>query len=159
MVDWIISLNTHFKCQPETLFRSIQILDRFLSKKVVQLYRFQLVGIGAFLIAVKLEEDLIKLSLAELSNATENTISSDELQYIELIIAETLGYNFLVPTYHDFIPSEIYSDPHVIKHIYDLLEMSLFDYELQLLHSPSEIVGLVNNKLSQCSVIVKNFSM
>ena len=56
LVDWLIEVHSKFKLQKETLFITINIIDRFLEKTVVSKSRLQLVGVTALLIASKYEE-------------------------------------------------------------------------------------------------------
>jgi G2/mitotic-specific cyclin 1/2 len=58
LVDWLVEVHTRFQLLPETLFLTMNIVDRFLSAKVVRLERLQLVGITAIFIASKYEEVL-----------------------------------------------------------------------------------------------------
>jgi G2/mitotic-specific cyclin 1/2 len=58
LVDWLIEVHTRFRLLPETLFLAVNIVDRFLSQKVVPLDKLQLVGITAMFIASKYEEVL-----------------------------------------------------------------------------------------------------
>ena len=45
-----------FRLLPETLFLAVNIIDRFLTKRVVSLVKLQLVGVTAMFIAAKYEE-------------------------------------------------------------------------------------------------------
>ena len=56
LVDWIIEVHTKFRLLPETLFLAVNIIDRFLSLRVVSLVKLQLVGVTALFIASKFEE-------------------------------------------------------------------------------------------------------
>lgn len=56
LVDWLIEVHRKFELMPETLHLTINIVDRFLSKKVVSRKELQLVGISSMLIACKYEE-------------------------------------------------------------------------------------------------------
>ena len=57
LVDWMIHIQTLFRLLPETLFISVNIVDRFLSKRQLQEDKFlQLIGSAALLIACKFHE-------------------------------------------------------------------------------------------------------
>ena len=56
LVDWLIEVHRKFDLMPETLYLTMNIVDRFLSVKVVPRKELQLVGISAMLIACKYEE-------------------------------------------------------------------------------------------------------
>ena len=56
LVDWIIEVHLRFKLMPETLFLTINLIDRYLEKKQIMRTRLQLVAVAALLIASKYEE-------------------------------------------------------------------------------------------------------
>lgn len=56
LVDWLIEVHRKFELMPESLYLTINILDRFLSMKTVPRRELQLVGISSMLIACKYEE-------------------------------------------------------------------------------------------------------
>lgn len=56
LVDWLIEVHYKFELRKETLYLTINIIDRFLSMKVVPRKELQLVGIASMLIACKYEE-------------------------------------------------------------------------------------------------------
>lgn len=56
LFDWLIEVHRKFELMPETLYLTINIVDRFLSVKAVRKKELQLVGISAMLLASKYEE-------------------------------------------------------------------------------------------------------
>jgi hypothetical protein len=56
LVDWLIEVHRKFELMPETLYLTINIVDRFLCVKAVSRRELQLVGISSMLIASKYEE-------------------------------------------------------------------------------------------------------
>lgn len=56
LVDWLIEVHRKFDLMPETLYLTVNIVDRFLSLKTVPRRELQLVGISSMLIACKYEE-------------------------------------------------------------------------------------------------------
>lgn len=56
LVDWLVQIHARYHLIPETLWIAINIIDRFLSKRVVSLVKLQLVGVTAMFIASKYEE-------------------------------------------------------------------------------------------------------
>ena len=51
LVDWLLKVHTKFKLMPETLFLTINIIDRYLSHEIVTRKELQLVGVTAMHIA------------------------------------------------------------------------------------------------------------
>lgn len=56
LLDWLVKVHLRFQLLPETLYLTVNLIDRFLSLKVVTLNKFQLVGATALFIAAKYEE-------------------------------------------------------------------------------------------------------
>ena len=56
LVDWLIEVHYKFKLLPETLFLTINLIDRYLERVQVHRTKLQLVGVTSMLIASKYEE-------------------------------------------------------------------------------------------------------
>jgi hypothetical protein len=56
LVDWLVEVHLKFKLVPETLYLTVNIIDRYLERKEVSRPKLQLVGVTALLIASKYEE-------------------------------------------------------------------------------------------------------
>ena len=56
LVDWLVEVHMKFKLVPETLYLTVNIIDRYLERAEVSRPRLQLVGVTALLLASKYEE-------------------------------------------------------------------------------------------------------
>ena len=56
LVDWLINVHAKFKLLPETLYITVNLVDRYLSKIKIEKEEVQLVGVAALMIATKYEE-------------------------------------------------------------------------------------------------------
>jgi G2/mitotic-specific cyclin 1/2 len=56
LTDWLVQVHICFCLMPETLFLAVNILDYFLSTRIVSLAKLQLVGITCLCIASKVKE-------------------------------------------------------------------------------------------------------
>ena len=56
LVDWLVEVHLKFKLVPETLYLTVNLIDRYLAKTEVSRPKLQLVGVTALLIASKYEE-------------------------------------------------------------------------------------------------------
>ena len=56
LIDWLIEVHLKFKLLPETLFLTINMIDRYLEKQIIPRTKLQLVGVTAMLLASKYEE-------------------------------------------------------------------------------------------------------
>lgn len=56
LIDWLLEVHLKLDLMPETLYLTVNIIDRYLSIQTVTKGKLQLVGITAMLIACKYEE-------------------------------------------------------------------------------------------------------
>ena len=56
LVDWLVEVHLKFKLVPETLYLTVNLIDRYLERREVTRPKLQLVGVTALLIASKYEE-------------------------------------------------------------------------------------------------------
>ncbi|KAI5420878.1 Cyclin-B1-4 [Lathyrus oleraceus] len=56
LIEWLIEVHRKFELMPEIFYLTLNIVDRFLSMKVVPRKELQLIGISSMLIASKYEE-------------------------------------------------------------------------------------------------------
>lgn len=56
LIDWLVEVHNKFELFPETLYLTIDLVDRYLSTKVVSRKELQLIGISSMLLACKYEE-------------------------------------------------------------------------------------------------------
>ncbi|ESK89032.1 g2 mitotic-specific cyclin-b [Moniliophthora roreri MCA 2997] len=91
LVDWLIQIHLKYHMLPETLWIAINIMDRFLSERVVSTIKLQLVGVTAMLIAAKYEE-IMAPSVEEFVFMTEQAYTKDEILKGERIILQCLDF-------------------------------------------------------------------
>ncbi|GJJ08317.1 hypothetical protein Clacol_002528 [Clathrus columnatus] len=91
LVDWLLQLHLRYGLLPETLWIAINIVDRFLTKRVVSLVKLQLVGVTAMFIAAKYEE-ILAPSVEEFVFMTNGGCRKDEILKGERIILQTLDF-------------------------------------------------------------------
>lgn len=56
LIDWLIDVHMKFKLLPETLFITINLVDRYTELKQIKRKNYQLIGVTCMLIASKYEE-------------------------------------------------------------------------------------------------------
>jgi len=151
LVDWIIEVHCKCKLQLETLFLSVNIIDRFLQRQQVARKRFQLVGVTALMIAAKFEE-IYPPEVAEFVDLTDNAYTTDEVHDTELTILNLLDFRLCGPTVAHFF--ERYQRLIKCKEmqyylIQYMLELTLLDVKM-LKYSPVELAAsacLLSRKL------------
>ena len=56
LIDWLVDVHSKFKLVNETMFLTVNLIDRFLGKVQVTRQKLQLVGVTCMFIATKYEE-------------------------------------------------------------------------------------------------------
>ena len=102
LVDWLIEVHTRFRLLPETLFLAVNIVDRFLSSKVVPLDKLQLVGITAMFIASKYEE-VLSPHVGNFVHVADDGFTVDEVLSAERYTLSTLKYDLSYPNPMNFL--------------------------------------------------------
>lgn len=96
LIDWLIEVQWKLKLLPETLFLSVNLIDRFLSKRAVSMPKLQLVGLTATLIASKVEEVLAP-SVANFIYLADNAYEASELLKAERYMLQVLNFAINYP--------------------------------------------------------------
>ena len=91
LIDWLRQVHLRYHLMPETLWIATNIIDRFLSKRVVSMVKLQLVGVCAMFIASKYEE-ILAPSVEEFVFMTANGYRKEEILKGERIILESLEF-------------------------------------------------------------------
>lgn len=97
LVDWLIEVQWKLKLLPETLYLSINIVDRILGLKRVSLSRLQLVGIASTLLASKYEE-VVAPSIQNFVFLADNSYNANELLTAERYIFQMLNFSLAYPS-------------------------------------------------------------
>ncbi|CAG8696422.1 12990_t:CDS:2 [Rhizophagus irregularis] len=131
LVDWLIEVHHKFRLLPETLFLAVNIIDRFLSVRVVSLVKLQLVGITGLFIAAKYEE-LLAPSIKNFIYMADNGYTEEEILKAERYVLTTIDFKLCYPNPMNFLRRSSKADHFdiqartVAKY---LMEISLVDYK------------------------------
>lgn len=142
LVDWLVEVHLKFKMVPESLYITIQVIDRYLSLKTVRRSKLQLVGVASLLVAAKYEE-IYPPELKELVYITDNAYSKQEILEMEAEILTTLDYRFTLPTIHSFLCRFLkaaHADRSMVQLSCYLTERCLQEYSM-LRFFPSQIAA------------------
>ncbi|EUC67047.1 G2/mitotic-specific cyclin cdc13 [Rhizoctonia solani AG-3 Rhs1AP] len=96
LMDWIIQVHSRFRLLPETLFLATNIIDRFLSMRIVSLVKLQLVGITGLFVASKYEE-IMAPSVQNFLKVSDSGYSEQEILQAEKYILRTIGWDLSYP--------------------------------------------------------------
>ena len=142
LVDWLLEVHTRFRLLPETLFLTVNIIDRFLSSKVVQLDRLQLVGVTAMFIASKYEE-VLSPHVQNFVHVADEGFKEHEILSAERFVLSALDYDLSYPNPMNFLRRISKADNYDIqtrtlgKY---LLEIGCLDHRF-LKHPPSLVAA------------------
>lgn len=142
LVDWLLEVHTRFRLLPETLFLAVNIIDRFLSTKVVQLDRLQLVGVTAMFIASKYEE-VLSPHVQNFRHVADDGFTEEEILSAERFVLAALNYDLSYPNPMNFLRRISKADNYDIqtrtlgKY---LLEISCLDHRF-IGHPPSQVAA------------------
>lgn len=87
---------------PETLYLTVNVIDRYLALKQVRRSKLQLVGVASLLLASKYEE-IYPPELSDLVYITDKAYNKKEILEMENDIVCTLQWDMTVPTVHSFL--------------------------------------------------------
>ncbi|KAJ5121597.1 uncharacterized protein N7515_009558 [Penicillium bovifimosum] len=96
LMDWLVQVHQRFNLLPETLFLTVNYIDRFLSYKVVSMGKLQLVGATALFIAAKFEE-ITAPSVQEIVYMVDGGYSVDEILKAERFMLSILNFDLAWP--------------------------------------------------------------
>jgi cyclin B len=97
LIDWLTEVHLKFKLVAETLYLTVDILDRYLEKVLVTKARLQLVGVTALLIASKFE-DVYAPEVNDLVYITDKAYDRESIINMEASILKTLDFNISCPS-------------------------------------------------------------
>ncbi|BAF15478.1 cyclin-B2-1 [Oryza sativa Japonica Group] len=138
LIDWLIEVHHKFELMDETLFLTVNIVDRFLEKQVVPRKKLQLVGVTAMLLACKYEEVAVPV-VEDLVLISDRAYTKGQILEMEKLILNTLQFNMSVPTPYVFMRRFLkaaQSDKQLQLLSFFILELSLVEYQM-LKYRPS----------------------
>lgn len=91
LLDWIVQVDERFQLLPETLYLTVNLIDRFLSKAPIKLSKFQLVGAVAMFIAAKYEE-INCPTIKDFIYMLDNAYTKEELIEAERYVLNALDF-------------------------------------------------------------------
>lgn len=102
LVDWLVEVAEEYKLVPDTLYLTLSYIDRFLSAKVVNRQRLQLLGVACMLVAAKYEE-ICAPQVEEFCYITDNTYCNEEVLDMERQVLNHLHFELTGPTTKTFL--------------------------------------------------------
>jgi hypothetical protein len=145
LIDWLIEVHTRFHLLPETLFLAVNIIDRFLSTKVVQLDRLQLVGVTGMFIASKYEE-VISPNVANFRHVADDGFTEEEILSAERYVLTALNYDLSYPNPMNFLRRISKADN------YDIQTRTLGKYLMEISLLDHRFMGYLPSRIAAASM-------
>mmetsp|Transcript_30891 Transcript_30891/g.69398 ORF Transcript_30891/g.69398 Transcript_30891/m.69398 type:complete len:335 (-) Transcript_30891:369-1373(-) len=102
LIDWLIEVHQKFRCVPETLYLTTNLIDRYLELEQVERSKLQLVGVTALLLAAKYEE-IYPPELRDLVYITDKAYTKEEILAMETKILNALQFKVTIASTHSFL--------------------------------------------------------
>ncbi|XP_028072770.1 cyclin-A1-1-like [Camellia sinensis] len=97
LIDWLVEVAEEYSFVPETLFLTVNYIDRYLSGNVIQRQRIQLLGVACMMIAAKYEE-ICAPQVEEFCYVADNTYFKKEVLQMESSVLNYLKFEMSAPT-------------------------------------------------------------
>ena len=97
LIDWLIEVHLKFKLLPETLFLTINFIDRYLQNNQTPRDKLQLIAVSSLLIACKYEE-IYPPEISSFVYITDNAYNKEDILNYEIKILGDLEYDLTYPT-------------------------------------------------------------
>ncbi|KAJ0229591.1 Cyclin-A1-1 [Hirschfeldia incana] len=102
LVDWLVEVSEEYRLVPETLYLTVNYIDRYLSGNVISRQKLQLLGVACMMIAAKYEE-ICAPQVEEFCYITDNTYLKDEVLDMESAVLNYLKFEMSAPTTKCFL--------------------------------------------------------
>jgi cyclin B len=151
LIDWLVEVHMKYKLRPETLFLTVNLIDRYLTRMPVMRKRLQLVGVVAMFIAAKFEE-IHPPEVADFVYITDSAYTKEDILTMECQMLSTLDFQIVVPTAAHFMDrmQRLNGCDGVQREIAQyLIELALLDLRM-IRHTPSHLCSaalLLSNEL------------
>jgi len=153
LVDWLVEVHMKYKLRLETLFLTVNLIDRSLDRRQTIRQKLQLVGVAAMLIASKFEE-INPPEISDFVYITDNAYTKEDILQMEVVILTDLKFDICAPTAAHFMEryQRLNQCPKDSVHyhlLHYLVELSLMDITM-IRYEPSHLVAaatLLSNKL------------
>ncbi|KAK8913641.1 Cyclin-A1-3 [Platanthera zijinensis] len=102
LVDWLVEVAEEYRLAPDTLYLTVNYIDRYLSGNEINRQHLQLLGVACMFIAAKYEE-ICAPQVEEFCYITDNTYFKDEVLQMEAAVLKYLKFEMTTPTAKCFL--------------------------------------------------------
>ena len=132
LIDWLIEVHLKYKMVPQSMYITVNLIDRFLSKNETSRIKLQLVGVTAMFIASKYEE-IYPPELKDFVYITDNAYVKSDVLQMEYKMLKSLNFDITFPTQWSFLEifrKKLNLDQKTFNLAWFLMELSLINYKM-----------------------------
>nr|XP_017245716.1 PREDICTED: G2/mitotic-specific cyclin-2-like [Daucus carota subsp. sativus] len=152
LIDWLIEVHDKFSLRPETLYLTVNLMDRFLAVQQITRKKLQLVGVTAMLIASKYEE-ISAPSVEDLISITDRAFTRTEVLQMEILMVNKLQFDLSIPTVYVFVRRFLEaakSGNEMERLAFYMIDLCLVEY--QMLKFPPSMLAAAAVFTAQCTL-------
>jgi hypothetical protein len=147
LIDWLVEVHLKFKLMPETLYLTVNLIDRFLEVEVIARNKLQLVGVTAMFIASKYEE-IYAPECRDFVYISDKAYTREQILAMEGLMLSKLNFQLTTPNAQVFskrfakVAGIVGSGPRTKTELLQnyLVELTLQEYSM-LKYLPSTIAA------------------
>ena len=152
LVDFLIEVHAQFRLRPEVLYLAMNIVDRYVSKRVVYKKHYQLVGCAALWTAAKFEDAKDKVPLTkELSEMCCKAYDESAFIQMEGHVLGTIGWNLGAPT------AEAWLRMFTVEELEDKRTANVARYIMEVSLFHRDFVGMPAYDIAAGAIIIARF--
>lgn len=102
LIDWLVEVSEEYRLVPDTLYLTVNYIDRYLSGNAMNRQRLQLLGVACMMIAAKYEE-ICAPQVEEFCYITDNTYFKEEVLQMESFVLNFLKFEMTATTTKCFL--------------------------------------------------------
>ena len=132
LIDWLIDVHLKYRMVPQTMYISVNLLDRYLSKNETTRMKLQCVGVTSMFISSKYEE-IYPPELKDFVYVTDKACVKSDVLEMEYKMLTSLSFDVTFPTQWSFF--EIFTKKLKLEQkayylAWFLMELSLINYKI-----------------------------
>ncbi|GAB2289296.1 hypothetical protein Dimus_023600 [Dionaea muscipula] len=152
LIDWLIEVHYKFELMEETLYLTVNLIDRFLALESVVRKKLQLVGITAMLLACKYEEVSVPV-VEDLIVISDRAYTRQDVLQMEKLMINALHFNLSLPTAYVFMrrflkAAQSHKKLELLS--FFMIELCLVEYEM--LRFPPSLLAAAAVFTAQCTL-------
>ena len=132
LIDWLIDVHLKYKMVPQTMYISVNLIDRYLSNNETSRAKLQLVGVASMFISSKYEE-IYPPELKDFVYITDKAYVKSDVLDMEYKMLSSLNFDITFPTQWSFLEifrKKLKIDQKTFNLAWFLMELSLINYKM-----------------------------